>query len=53
MSCFDCVFHKDGICNWFIEPKQIPDKVIEKGCNQHISEFVQKVIDMFDGEIIK
>jgi len=53
MSCVECIFYKEGICNWFTEPKKIPSKVFDKGCNQHRSEFVQKLIDMFDGEIIK
>lgn len=45
-SCFDCSYHKSsptnllGFCQWFKEkgqePKEIPGKVVDKGCKYFI-----------------
>ena len=38
-SCYDCKYMEKNKCTWFKyfkdeEPKAIPDKIINQGCNQ-------------------
>ena len=57
-SCWDCGLRKKGginafgLCTWFDEPREIPSKIVDKGCKFWRDEFVQKVIDRFDGRLI-
>ena len=51
-SCLACGLHEKGNCRWFEEPKAIPVNVIDKGCKFWRSDFVQEVINRFEGELI-
>jgi hypothetical protein len=51
-SCIACGLHEKGNCGWFEEPRAIPVDVLSKGCKYWRSDFVQKIIDKFNGEII-
>ena len=55
MNCWDCGLIKLGgkpLCKWFNIPKEIPPKVIDKGCKFWRSKFAQEIIEKFDGELI-
>ena len=51
-SCVACGLHEKGNCQWFEEPKAIPVNVLPNGCKFWRSNFAQKVINKFEGEII-
>ena len=51
-NCLSCGLHEKGNCRWFEEPRAIPVNVISKGCKYWRSDFVQEIIDKFEGEII-
>jgi len=44
--------HEKGICNWFEEPKEIPKKVIIKGCKFWRDDRAQYVIENYGGKLI-
>ena len=63
-SCFGCLYEQNRFCTWFSthrggRGKEIPTDVFNKGCklrepsveNEEHSEIVQKIIDVFNGEI--
>ncbi|QDP57650.1 MAG: hypothetical protein Unbinned3338contig1000_26 [Prokaryotic dsDNA virus sp.] len=37
---------------WWELPKQIPKEVVERGCKFWRDENAQRIIEMFDGELI-
>ena len=41
-----------GLCMWWDEPKEIPSKIVDKGCKFWRDENAQRIIEMFDGELI-
>ena len=41
-----------GLCTWFDKPREIPSNIVDKGCKFWRDEFVQSVIDRFDGRLI-
>ena len=57
-NCWNCAKRKKGginafgICTWWDEPKEIPSHIVDKGCKFWRDEFVQKLIDKFDGDLI-
>ena len=57
-NCWNCALHEKGganafeTCMWWEKPKQIPTKVLDKGCKFWRDEWVQEVIDKFEGELI-
>tara|TARA_R100001163_G_scaffold65834_1_gene65486 strand:+ start:17368 stop:17538 length:171 start_codon:yes stop_codon:yes gene_type:complete len=52
-NCLDCGLHEKGVCTWFEEPKQIPKKIINKGCNLWRDETAQKIIEEYDGILLR
>ena len=58
-NCRDCALHNKGganaygLCMWWDSPKEIPEKVYNKGCKLWRDDFMQLVIDKFDGKIIR
>ena len=57
-NCWDCALHnKGGVnvfgkCMWWDTPKEIPENLVDKGCKFWRSEYAQKIIDRFNGELI-
>ena len=57
-NCRYCALYKKGgenateVCMWWELPKQIPEEVVERGCKFWRDENAQKIIEMFDGELI-
>ncbi len=57
-NCRDCALFKKGgknafdICMWWDEPKKIPSKIIDKGCKFWRDKKAQRIIEMFNGELI-
>ena len=37
---------------WWDKPKEIPSKIVDKGCKFWRDEDAQRIIEMFDGELI-
>tara|TARA_R100001594_G_scaffold143438_1_gene191370 strand:+ start:1350 stop:1475 length:126 start_codon:yes stop_codon:yes gene_type:complete len=37
---------------WWDEPKKIPSKIIDKGCKFWRDKKAQRIIEMFNGELI-
>ena len=66
MTCNSCFLENEHKCYWFVRrnnemlPKDIPSDIFKKGCTKHEldigdieeSEFLLKLIDVFDGEVI-
>ena len=56
MDCLTCTYCKDGMCYWFQEPKKIPEKIINKGCNQLINKSLHPLLNdaivLFNGRIL-
>ena len=57
-NCWNCGLRKKGginafgSCTWWDEPKEIPAKIVDKGCKFWRSEFTQEVIKRFYGNLI-
>ena len=57
-NCWDCGLRNKGginafgLCTWWDEPKEIPSKVVDKGCKYWRHEFVQKAINKFNGRLL-
>ena len=57
-NCRDCALYEKGgvnaleLCMWWDKPKEIPAKVVNKGCKFWRDETTQKIIKKFDGELI-
>ena len=57
-NCWDCALRQKGginafgMCTWWDEPKEIPPEIMDKGCKFWRDEFIQKVIERFNGELI-
>jgi hypothetical protein len=57
-NCWNCALRKKGgvnafgLCMWWDEPKEIPSKIVDKGCKFWRDENAQRIIEMFDGELI-
>ena len=57
-NCWDCALRQKGganvfgKCMWWDSPKDIPEKVVYKGCKYWRSKFAQMVIDKFEGVLI-
>ena len=51
-NCLDCALHESGVCSWFEEPKEIPKKVINKGCKFWRDDRAQYVIENYGGKLI-
>tara|TARA_R110000796_G_scaffold33027_4_gene85972 strand:+ start:8326 stop:8682 length:357 start_codon:yes stop_codon:yes gene_type:complete len=65
ISCRGCYYEIKKQCYWFKEientsPKEIPNKVLEKGCKKYLNTNLKKVVSnlakefikVFDGEIL-
>ena len=52
-NCLDCGLHEKSFCKWFKEPKQIPEKIINKGCKLWRDDMAQYVIERFNGKLIR
>lgn len=51
-NCLDCALYKNNLCNWWDAPKKVPDNIINKGCKFWRDDYMQLIIDRFDGEIV-
>ena len=57
-SCWECALRKKGginafgICTWFEEPKEIPSRIVDKGCRFWRDEQAQYIIDNYGGILI-
>ena len=57
-DCKSCALYKKGgvdaldICMWWDKPKEIPEEILDKGCNFWRDDWAQYIIDKFDGELI-
>jgi hypothetical protein len=57
-NCLDCALYKKGgvnateVCMWWDKPKEIPESILNKGCIFWRDELAQRIIEMFDAELI-
>tara|TARA_R100000458_G_C8156091_1_gene162000 strand:+ start:38 stop:256 length:219 start_codon:yes stop_codon:yes gene_type:complete len=57
-NCRDCALFKKGgenaleTCMWWDKPKEIPKSVLNKGCIFWRDKLAQRIIEMFDAELI-
>ena len=58
-NCWDCGLRKSGginafgICTWYEKPKEIPSKIVDKGCKFWRDERAQKIIEEYDGILLR
>ena len=57
-NCWNCAKRKKGginafgLCMWWDKPKELPPEIVDIGCKFWRDENTQKIIEMFDGELI-
>jgi len=57
-NCWDCALRKKGgvnafgLCMWWDKPKEIPSKIVDKGCKFWRDGNAQRIIEKFNGELI-
>tara|TARA_R110002020_G_scaffold289898_1_gene505357 strand:+ start:380 stop:574 length:195 start_codon:yes stop_codon:yes gene_type:complete len=57
-NCWNCALRKKGgknateVCMWWEEHKNIPKHIMNKGCKFWRDDNAQRIIEMFDGELI-
>ena len=57
-NCWNCALRQKGginafgMCTWWDKSKEIPSEIVDKGCKFWRDEFIQKVIERFNGELI-